>query len=171
MAIREIVKYPHPILKKRCEEVDRIDDELRTLIQDMIETMYSANGVGLAACQVGVPRRIVVLDVSPMDPEKDLFVMINPEVITDEGEVDSEEGCLSVPECTEKVKRKAKVCVKGLSPAGKEIEVTGEGILATALQHEMDHLDGILILDRISRLKRELYRNRLKKEKRKEETP
>ena len=171
MAIREIVKYPHPILKKRCEEVDRIDDELRTLIRDMIETMYSANGVGLAACQVGVPRRIVVLDVSPMDPEKDLFVMINPEVITDEGEVDSEEGCLSVPECTEKVKRKAKVCVKGLSPAGKEIEVTGEGILATALQHEMDHLDGILILDRISRLKRELYRNRLKKEKRKEETP
>ena len=171
MAIREIVKYPHPILKKRCEEVDRIDDELRTLIRDMIETMYSANGVGLAACQVGVPRRIVVLDVSPMDPEKDLFVMINPEVITDEGEVDSEEGCLSVPECTEKVKRKAKVCVKGLSPAGKEIEVTGEGTLAIALQHEMDHLDGILILDRISRLKRELYRNRLKKEKRKEETP
>jgi peptide deformylase len=171
MAIREIVKYPHPILKKRCEEVDRIDDELRTLIQDMIETMYSANGVGLAACQVGVPRRIVVLDVSPMDPEKDLFVMINPEIIAEEGEIDHEEGCLSVPECTEKVKRKAKVCVKGLSPAGKEIEVTGEGILATALQHEMDHLDGILILDRISRLKRELYRNRLKKEKRKEETP
>jgi len=171
MAIREIVKYPHPILKKRCEEVDRIDDELRTLIRDMIETMYSANGVGLAACQVGVPRRIVVLDVSPMDPEKDLFVMINPEIIAEEGEIDHEEGCLSVPECTEKVKRKAKVCVKGLSPAGKEIEVTGEGILATALQHEMDHLDGILILDRISRLKRELYRNRLKKEKRKEETP
>jgi peptide deformylase len=171
MAIREIVKYPHPILKKRCEEVDRIDDELRTLIQDMIETMYSANGVGLAACQVGVPRRIVVLDVSPMDPEKDLFVMINPEIIAEEGEIDHEEGCLSVPECTEKVKRKAKVCVKGLSPAGKEIEVTGEGTLAIALQHEMDHLDGILILDRISRLKRELYRNRLKKEKRKEETP
>jgi peptide deformylase len=171
MAIREILKYPHPTLKKRCEKVDCIDDNLRTLIQDMIETMYSSNGIGLAACQVGVPRRVVVLDVSPMDPEKSVFVLINPEVTGGEGEVDFEEGCLSVPECTEKIKRQAKVCVKGRSPEGKEIEVTGEGILAVALQHEIDHLDGILILDRISRLKRELYRNKLKKEKKKEETP
>ena len=171
MAIREIFKYPHPILKKPSEKVDRIDDELRTLIQDMIETMYSANGVGLAACQIGVPRRVIVLDVSPMDSEKSLFVMINPEVISGEGEVDYEEGCLSLPECTENVKRKAKVCVKGCSPEGKEVEVAGEGILSIALQHEIDHLDGVLILDRISRLKRELYRNKLKKEKRKEETP
>jgi len=171
MAILEILKYPHPLLKKRCEEVERIDEELRTLIRDMIETMYSAGGVGLAACQVGVPRRVIVLDVSPLDPEKDLFVMINPEIIAEEGEVDHEEGCLSVPECTEKVRRKGKVRVKGFSPEGKEIEVAGEGILAIALQHEIDHLNGILILDRISRLKRELYRNRLKKEKRKEETP
>ena len=171
MAIREIIKYPHPILKKCCDKVDRIDDELWTLIQDMVETMHSENGIGLAACQVGVPRRIIVLDVSPMDPEKGLFAMINPEVVTGEGEVDYEEGCLSLPECVEKVKRKAKVCVRGCSPEGKEIEVAGEGILAIALQHEIDHLDGILILDRISRLKRELYRNKSKKEKRKEETP
>jgi len=171
MAIREILKYPHPILKKPCEKVDRIDDEIRILIQDMIETMYSASGVGLAACQVGIPRRVIVLDVNPMDPEKGLFILINPELVSGEGEVDQEEGCLSVPECTENVKRSAKVCVKGCSLEGEEIEVTGEGILAIALQHEIDHLDGILILDRISRLKRELYRNRLKKEKRKEETP
>jgi peptide deformylase len=169
MAVREIIKYPHPTLKKRSNKVDHIDDELRDLIRDMIETMYSANGVGLAACQVGVLKRVVVLDVSPMDPEKTLHVLINPEVVSYEGEVDSEEGCLSVPECTEKVKRKAKVCVKCCSPEGKEVELTGEGILAIALQHEIDHLDGTLILDRISGLKRELYRNKLKKEKRKEE--
>src|SRR5512136_2210425 len=115
MAILEILKYPHPILKKRCKEVDRVDDELKTLIRDMAETMYSANGVGLAACQVGVSRRIIVLDVSPIDPEKNLLVLVNPEIVSEEGEVDHEEGCLSVPECTEKVRRKEKVCVKAVS--------------------------------------------------------
>jgi peptide deformylase len=131
--------------------------------------MYEAGGIGLAACQVGVSRRVIVLDVSPMDPEHTFLALINPEIISEEGEIDHEEGCLSVPDCLEKVRRKEKVCVRGLSPEGMETEVKAEGILAIALQHEIDHIDGILILDRMSRLKREIYRNKLKKEKRKEE--
>jgi len=125
----------------------------------------------LAACQVGVPQRVIVLDVSPMDPQKSLFTLINPEILAEEGQVDHEEGCLSVPEFTENVKRSARVRVKGLSPDGKEMEIEADGILAIALQHEIDHLNGILILDRISRLKRELYQKRLKKERRKEGQP
>ncbi|MBM4341212.1 MAG: peptide deformylase [Deltaproteobacteria bacterium] len=169
MSVLEIFKYPHPVLKKRCEEVDRIDGEIKKLIYDMTETMYEANGIGLAACQVGVPRRVIVVDVSPIDPEKELLAIINPEIISGEGEIDHEEGCLSVPDCLEKVKRKEKILIRGISPEGKTIEIPGEGILSIALQHEIDHINGVLILDRISRLKRELYRNKLKKEKRKEE--
>ena len=169
MAVLEVLKYPHPLLKRRSEKVERIDGETRKWIEDMTETMYHANGVGLAACQIGIPRRIIVLDVSPIDPEQDLLVMVNPEVISEEGEIDHEEGCLSVPDCFEKVKRREKICIRGLSPDGKAIEVAGEGILAFALQHEIDHVNGILILDRMSRLKREIYRNKLKKEKRKGE--
>jgi peptide deformylase len=169
MAVWEILKYPHPLLKRRSEKVERMDEETRRLIEDMTETMYHANGIGLAACQIGIPRRIIVLDVSPIDPEHNLFVMINPEVISEEGEIDHEEGCLSVPDCFEKVKRREKICVRGLSPEGKEIEVVGEGILGFALQHEIDHINGIVILDRMSRLKREIYRNKVKKEKRKGE--
>jgi peptide deformylase len=135
----------------------------------MIETMYHSNGIGLAACQIGIPRRIIVLDVSPIDPQQNLFAMINPEVISEEGEIDHEEGCLSVPDCFEKVKRRERIRVKGISRDGKEIEVSGEGILAFALQHEIDHLNGVLILDRVSRLKRDIYRSKLKKEKRKGE--
>jgi len=169
MAVWEILKYPHPMLKRRSEKVERIDEETRRMVEDMTETMYHANGIGLAACQIGISRRVIVLDVSPIDPEHDLFAMINPEVISEEGEIDHEEGCLSVPDCFEKVKRREKICVRGLSPDGKEIEVVGEGILAFALQHEIDHLNGIIILDRMSRLKREIYRNKVKKEKRKGE--
>ncbi len=171
MAILEILKYPHPILRKRSKEVDQIDEEVKILIRDMRETMVQAGGVGLAACQIGVSRRVVVLDVSPLDPQHSFFALINPEIISEEGEIDHEEGCLSVPDCLEKVKRKEKVCVRGLSPEGMEIEIKGDGILAIALQHEIDHVNGVLILDRVSRLKREIYRNKLKKEKRKEEKP
>jgi len=171
MAVFEILKFPHPILKKRSEAVSRIDEEVKKLIQDMRETMYEAGGIGLAACQVGVSRRVIVLDVSPMDPQQSFFALINPEIISEEGEIDHEEGCLSVPDCLETVKRKEKVCVRGLSPEGMEMEIKGEGIFAIALQHEIDHINGILILDRVSRLKREIYRNKLKKEKRKEEKP
>jgi len=165
MAVLEILKYPHPVLKKRCAPVARVDDELKRLIGDMRETMYQANGIGLAACQVGVPKRIVVMDVSPLDPNHGFFAILNPEITFGEGEVDYEEGCLSVPDCTEKIKRKEKIRVRGLSPEGEEIEISGEGILSIALQHEIDHLNGVLILDRLSSLKRGLYRKRLKKEK------
>ncbi len=170
MAILEILKYPHAVLKKRCEKVDRVDEDLDKLIQDMRDTMYDAGGIGLAACQVGVSQTVIVLDVSPIDPSKGFFAMINPEIISEEGEVEHEEGCLSVPDCSEKVKRKEKILVKGISPERKEIEISADGILAIALQHEIDHLNGILILDRMSQLKREIYRNRVKKEKRKEES-
>jgi len=171
MAILEILKYPHPTLKKRSEAVSRIDEDVKKLIHDMRETMCASGGIGLAACQVGVSRRVIVLDVSPMDPQHSFFALVNPEVVSGEGEIDHEEGCLSVPEYLEKIRRKEKVCVKGLSSEGKEIEIKGDGILAIALQHEIDHTNGILILDRVSRLKREIYRNKLKKEKRKEERP
>jgi peptide deformylase len=168
MAVLEILKYPHPLLKRRSQEIEKIDESIRNLIQDMIETMYDANGVGLAACQVGVNKRIIVLDVSPMDPEQDLFALINPEIVAEEEEIDHEEGCLSVPDCQETIKRKQKVRVRGMSPEGKEIELEAQGILAIALQHEVDHLNGVLILDRMSGLKRGIYRSKLRKKKQKE---
>jgi peptide deformylase len=171
MAIQEILKYPNPLLKKRSEEVDLIDEGIKRLVQDMIETMYHAGGVGLAAPQVGISRRVIVVDVSPIDPQQSLFAMINPEIVSEEGEVDHEEGCLSVPDCLEKVKRKEKVRVRGTSPDGREVEIYGEGILAFALQHELDHLNGMLILDRVSPLKKDIYRRKVKKEKRREGRP
>jgi peptide deformylase len=169
MAVLEILKYPHPLLKRRSKEVDQIDEEVEKLIQDMAETMYEAKGIGLAACQVGVPQRVVVVDVSPIDSNQGLFALINPEIISGEGEIDYEEGCLSIPECIERVKRKEKIWVKGLSLGGEEMEIAGEGILSIALQHEIDHINGVIILDRLSRLKREIYRDKLRKERRKEE--
>jgi len=168
MAVLEILTYPHPLLKKRCLEVEKIDGEVKRLIRDMTETMYEANGVGLAACQVGVSKRVIVLDVSPMDPEQDLFTLVNPEIVAEEEEIDHEEGCLSVPDCLETIKRKQKVRVRGMSPEGKEIELEAQGILAIALQHEVDHLNGVLILDRMSGLKREIYRKKLRKKKQQE---
>jgi peptide deformylase len=171
MAILEIVKYPHAVLKRKCEKIERVDESLDKLIRDMTETMYDAGGIGLAACQVGISRRVIVVDVSPIDPEKALFTMINPEIICEEGEIEHEEGCLSVPDCSEKVKRRERLLVRGISAEGKGMEISANGILAIALQHEIDHLNGILILDRMSQLKRELYRNKLKKERRKEESP
>jgi len=168
MAVLEILKYPHPLLKKPCKEVEKIDERTRKLIDDMADTMYAADGIGLAACQVGVSQKIIVLDVSPVDSQYDLFAMINPEIVVGEGEIDHEEGCLSVPDCYEKVKRREKVRVRGISPQGQEIEIGAEGILALAFQHEIDHLQGILILDKISGLKRELYRKKLKKKQKEE---
>ena len=170
MAVLEILKYPHVLLKKKCEKVGQADEELRKLIRDMTETLYNAGGIGLAACQVGICRRVIVVDVSPIDPEKGLFAMINPEIVSEEREVEHEEGCLSVPDCSEKVKRKEKVLVRGISPEWEKMEISAEGILAIALQHEIDHLNGILVLDRVSQLKREIYRSKLKKEKQKEES-
>ncbi|MFN3479590.1 MAG: peptide deformylase [Thermodesulfovibrionales bacterium] len=164
MALLEIKKYPEEVLKERASSVLNIDREILKLIDDMIETMYAAPGIGLAAPQVGVSKRIIVIDVSVKEGEKTpLIVLINPEIVSTEGEIDSEEGCLSLPGYITTVKRAERVVVKGLNRDGKEIKIEGEGLLSRALQHEIDHLNGILLIDRISRIKREFFKKRYKK--------
>jgi peptide deformylase len=143
--------------------VDEINGNIQKLIDDMIETMYKANGVGLSAPQVGVSKRIIVVDTSPREENQSLIVLVNPEIVNSDGEIISEEGCLSIPGFITRLQRKQKVFVKGLDKNGKEIEIEAEGLLARALQHEIDHLDGILLIDRISPLKRELFRRKYKK--------
>jgi peptide deformylase len=165
MATLEILKYPNPILKKKTRTILKIDSAVHQLIQDMAETMYAAPGVGLAAPQVGCPLRLAVVDVTPVDRPKNLVVLINPEVIEAEGECSWEEGCLSIPEYTQEVKRKKRIVVRYQDLQGEKREIVGDdNLLSIALQHEIDHLDGILFIDRISRLKRELLRRKLRKE-------
>ena len=163
MAVLHILKYPDPILKKVALPVEHISGDTVCLIQDMVETMYAAPGVGLAAPQMGILQRIIVIDVDYENPGKNLIKLINPEIRHTDGEVVWEEGCLSVTDFTAEVKRAARVEVVGLNEKEQDICVAGEGLLAVALQHEIDHLDGKLFIDRISRLKRELYTRRLKK--------
>lgn len=163
MAILEILKYPHPVLSKVSRPVEAITEDTIRLIDDMVETMYSAPGVGLAAPQVGQLQRILVLDVDYENPRRNLIRLINPEILHTEGEIIWEEGCLSVIDFTAEVKRAARVEIVGLDEKQKEVRVEAEGLLAVALQHEVDHLDGKLFIDRISRLKRDLYSRRLKK--------
>lgn len=165
MAILEIKKYPDEVLKKKAETISEINGDLQKLIDNMIETMYNANGVGLAAPQVGVLKRLIVVDTSPRQENQSLIVLINPEITDLEGEILSEEGCLSLPGFTTRLKRKEKVIVKGLDRNGREIEIEATGLLARALQHEIDHLDGILLIDKISPLKRELFRKKFKTKK------
>jgi peptide deformylase len=163
MAILEILKYPDSTLKKVAAPVEAVTAETVRLISDMVETMYRAPGVGLAAPQVGVSRRIIVLDTDHENPGKNLLKLINPEIRRAEGEVIWEEGCLSVVDFTVEIKRAANVKLVALNEEEKEISIDAEGLLAVALQHEVDHLNGKLILDRVSRLKRDLYSRRLKK--------
>ncbi len=164
MAILEICKYPSQILKKKAQAVEKVDENIRRLAQDMAETMYAAPGVGLAAPQVGHSLRLIVLDVTKADEPKNLMVLINPQIVNAEGECTWEEGCLSVPDCNEEVKRMKKVAVRFQDLGGEEAIIVGEGLLSVALQHEIDHLDGILFIDRLSRIKRDLLKRRLKKE-------
>jgi peptide deformylase len=163
MPLREIVKYPDPILKQICQPVTAVTRETVHLIQDMVDTMYAAPGVGLAASQVGVLRRVIVVDVDHENPGKNLLKLINPEICRAEDEIIWEEGCLSVVDFTAEIKRAARVEVVGYDERESELKLTAEGLLAVALQHEIDHLDGKLFIDRISRLKRDLYTRRLKK--------
>lgn len=164
MAILEIKRYPEKVLKEKALPVTNIDGGVQQLIDDMIETMYAAPGIGLAAPQVGVSRRIIVIDVSVKEGEKiPLIVLINPEIIMSEGEIESEEGCLSLPGYITTVKRAERVLVSGLNREGKEVRVEGEGLLSRALQHEIDHLNGTLLIDRISSIKREFFKKRYKK--------
>ena len=165
MAVLEILKYPNPNLKKKSQPVKIIDPSLRQLVQNMVETLYAAPGVGLAAPQVGYLLRLVVIDVTPVNQPKNLMVLINPEIISSEGECTWEEGCLSVPDFNEEVKRKKKVVVRCQNLEGETVEVEGNDLLSIVLQHEIDHLDGILFVDHLSQLKRDLYKRQLKKEK------
>lgn len=163
MAILDILSYPHPALRKRCELVKEVTPEVLKLIDDLAETMYAAPGVGLAACQVGVSLMVAVIDVTWKGNEgRKLITLINPELIHQEGEVLFEEGCLSVPDFTAEVRRNALAVVRGIDRDGKPIEVDGTGLLAIALQHELDHLNGTLFVDRLSRLKRELFKKRFR---------
>ena len=161
--IRRILRYPEPILKDVALPVPNIDGPLVQTIDDMVETMYAAPGVGLAAPQIGLSQRVIVLDLDHENKGNQLLKIVNPVITEQEGEIVWEEGCLSVRDFVSEVRRAARVLVRGYTTDQKEIAIEGTGLLAVALQHEIDHLDGKLFLDRISRLKRDLYRRRLKK--------
>ncbi|HTX74887.1 MAG TPA: peptide deformylase [Terracidiphilus sp.] len=159
----KIVKYPEPVLSQPGEPVTEFDDELRKFVADLFETMYSAQGIGLAAPQVAVSKRITVIDLSMGKDPKQKLVLINPEVIEREGKQYEEEGCLSFPDIREKVSRAAKVRIRAQDEKGKWFEMDGDELLARAFQHEIDHLDGILFLFRMSPLKRDLNLRKIRK--------
>lgn len=161
--LREIVKYPDPVLERRGEPVTEFNDELRALVDDMFESMYAAKGIGLAAPQIGLSKRLTVIDVSFKENPEEKIVLVNPEIIYREGKQNEEEGCLSLPEIREKVSRAAKVRVKAQDLQGKWFEMEGEELLARAFQHEIDHLDGILFFRRVSALKRDLILRKIRK--------
>jgi len=163
MAVLEIIEVPDPVLRKIAEPVWDYNPALEKLIQDMADTMYSAPGIGLAGNQVGVLKQIAIVDVSPPDKPKNLIVLINPEIVEMEGEDEMEEGCLSIPNFRQIVKRAKKIKVRARNLKGEEIELSAEGLLARAIQHELDHLNARLILDYANPIKRELYLRKRKK--------
>ena len=163
MAIRKILTYPNQILRQKAEAVTSFDDSLRQLANDLAETMYAAPGAGLAANQIGVSLRVVVVDVSKNKEEKKHLVLVNPEIIEKEGCQIDEEGCLSVIDLTANVERYSKLVVRAQDPDGKTWEFPAEDFFARVIQHEIDHLNGILFIDHLSSLKRSLYKRRLKK--------
>ena len=157
MTIKPLIILPDPVLRQVSKPIERVDADLQRLSDDMLETMYDAPGIGLAAIQIGVPRRMLVIDLSKEGEEKQPLIFINPEIVrsSDERSV-YEEGCLSIPDYYAEVERPANVTVKYLDREGKEQSVEADGLLATCLQHEIDHLNGVLFIDHISRLKREM---------------
>ncbi len=164
MSVLEILKFPNAVLRKRASEVEAVDERIRELAQRMVKTMHAEPGIGLAAPQVGVSERLIVVDLSVGEDPDHLIVLANPVIVSREGELVWEEGCLSVPDFTEKVNRSHKVVVRGIDMEGREVEVEGEELLAVALQHEIDHLDGILFIDHISKLKRSRYMDKRRKQ-------
>jgi peptide deformylase len=165
MTVRSILTYPDKFLRQKTKPVASFDEDLLVLIDDMIETMYDEPGVGLAAIQIGSDRSVIVYDVTQAEGERQAEVLVNPEIIFREGSQLSEnEGCLSVPDFRADVKRDAHVRVRGLDRQGNPVEIEAEGFLAIVLQHEIDHLNGILFIDRISSLKREMYKRKRKKQ-------
>ena len=166
MAIRKILTEPDPFLRKKSSIVTAVDDEVRLLMDDMVETMYNAPGIGLAAIQIGVPKRIIVIDLSKNDEKKNPLYFINPEIITKSNKDASyEEGCLSVPNQFAEISRPDKCTVKFLDYRGEEKILKAEGLLATCIQHEMDHLEGILFIDYLSKLKKSMIIKKLSKQK------
>ncbi|MBV9760603.1 MAG: peptide deformylase [Acidobacteriaceae bacterium] len=162
--VRKILKYGEPVLEQKAEPVTEFDTaELKDLIADMWETMYAAKGVGLAAPQIGLSKRISVIDVSVGEDESKKIVIINPEVTFKEGKQTGEEGCLSIPGFREPVTRASKVTVKAQDASGSTIELTGDDLLARAFEHEIDHLNGILFINHLSALKRDIIRRKIKK--------
>ncbi len=163
--MKKILVYPDEILRTKAKPIKNIDGELQKLIDEMAETMYKAKGVGLAANQVGVLKRLFVMDVTQGEDGKrgELVVLINPKIIGCEGQEVMEEGCLSVPDFSAKLKRPATICVKAFDREGNEIELEGSGLFARCVQHELDHLDGICFVDRLSPIKKAMFRKRWQK--------
>ncbi len=165
MAVLEIKQYPEAVLRRKAKRVEAVTPELRELIDDMIETMYDAPGVGLAAPQIGISLRLAVIDVGLREEGTSrVYVLINPEFISQEGEQEDDEGCLSIHDYHANVKRFSMVRVRATDRDGNSYEIEGEGLLARALQHEIDHLNGMLFIDRLSPLKRDLFKRRYKKQ-------
>ena len=163
MSLLPIRIYPDPVLRVECREVSTFDQELARLVSDMVETMHAAPGIGLAANQVGVERRVAVIDLSVGERAEDLLVLVNPELLTEAGEEEDVEGCLSIPDFTEKVLRPLSIKVRAADLVGKRYELEAEGLLARAICHEMDHLAGRLFTDRLRGLKRERARRMLRR--------
>jgi peptide deformylase len=166
MAVRPIVKYGHPALHKPSEPVREIDGTIHELLDDMVETMYAAPGIGLAAPQIAVPLRVIIVDLSVGEEEGQLIKLINPEFVLRQGEQRHDEGCLSVPGFGGSPIRPSRVVVKGLDPDGKERTYEGTELLARAFCHEIDHIDGLLFVDRLTPLKRDLMKRKLRKKAR-----
>jgi peptide deformylase len=161
--LHEVVKYPHPVLATKGDPVTDFNADLEQLVEEMFDSMYAAQGIGLAAPQIGISKQITVIDVSFNENPNDKLVLINPVIVEREGSLYEEEGCLSLPDINEKVKRAARVKVRAQNAKGEFFEVEGEELLSRALQHEIDHLHGILFIDHLSRLKRDLVLRRIKK--------
>ena len=160
----EILTYPNKFLQQPTQPVENIDEDIQKLVADMVETMYEAPGVGLAAIQVGSDKQVLVYDEKPAENDRRYGVIINPKIVETEGQIISEnEGCLSVPDFRSDVKRAARIVVEGVDRDGKPLRLEADGFMAIVLQHEIDHLNGTLFIDRISALKRELYKRRMKK--------
>jgi peptide deformylase len=165
MAIREILVVPNPVLKQVSTPVEMVDDELRALMDDMLETMYAAPGIGLAAIQVGVPKRVIVMDLSREGEDKQPRYFVNPEILWQSEETAPyEEGCLSIPDIYDEVERPAHVKLRYLNYQGELVEEDAEGLYAVCIQHEMDHLEGVLFIDHLSRLKREQAIKKVRKQ-------
>lgn len=168
MALLEILHFPDPRLRKKARPVDKVDAQVRQTVDDMLETMYAAHGIGLAATQVNIQQQIIVMDTSE---DKDApLCLINPEIVASEGEEEMQEGCLSVPGIIEKVRRAEKITVKALDRHGKPVSHEADGLFAVCIQHEMDHLDGKLFVDYLSPLKRQRIKKKLLKSQKHENT-